>query len=144
MLSKILLGLSITSLVCSFSLGWLLKNQYQENGKLHQSLNELSRDIADFELANLVLSNQIDSLLAESEWLVAKIKTSEDQKRQIRSQLEVTNNELRKALSNSPEFEAYQLPDPVARVIDSQLSRLWPKNADSGENRNQGRQTASP
>lgn len=144
MVSKILLSISIAGLIVSSGLGWLLKNQYEENGILEARNTELSRHIDDLALANSNLNKQIDSLLAEKEWLVDQIRQGEDQKRKIRSQLEVSNDELQKALSESPDFNSYPLPDPVSDVVGRQLERLWPDSTNGSENRNASSETDSP
>lgn len=144
MISKVLLGVSIAGLIGTLSLGWMLKNQYKENGLLQARNSELNVQIEDLALANSVLNMQIDSLLAEKELLIAQIREGESEKRRIRSQLEVTNNELREALSNSPEFRTYQVPEPVSIVVGRQLDRLWPTPSNDSENRNAGGEAASP
>jgi|GEM_PF-5339256 len=144
MFSKILIGISTASVITTLSLGFLLKNQYEENGLLHSDIAEMGLKLEDMSTTNAIMNVRIDELIYEGEWLVGRIRKGEDQKRVIRSQLEVTNNELKKALSDSPEFEAYLLPDPVVGVIDRQLSRLWPKNADGSKDRNASSEADSP
>lgn len=144
MISKTLIGFSMASLILILSLGGLLKGQYEKNGALETQNSRLNTEIKDMSLSNSVLNTRIDELLTGNKLLISQIRQGEDQKRLIRDELEVTANALHKALSDSPEFQSYPLPDPVARVIGSQLGRLWPKDADGSENRNQDRQTESP
>lgn len=144
MLSKILVGISIAGLIGTISLGWLLKNQYEENGLLQARNSELNLQLEDMALANSVLNKQIDSLLAEKNLLISQIRDGENEKRRIRSQLEVTNHELREALSNSPEFRTYEIPKPISDVVSRQLDRLWPDPADGSEDRNESGEAESP
>lgn len=144
MISKTLIGISTASLILSLSLGWLLKGQYEKNGALETQNSQLNIEVKDLALSNSILNTRIDELLTGNKLLISQIRQGEDQKRLIRDELEATTNELRKALSDSPEFQSYPLPARVSGAVSRQLDRLWPASSDSGENRNEDSEADSP
>jgi septal ring factor EnvC (AmiA/AmiB activator) len=124
-MTKILAGLLIVSIIAASGLGWMLKAQIAETGKLKAQNAQLITAIQAAKIHNDNLKREIKKLESRRNFVLAKIAAVEASKAELSKQLDRKNAALRSALADARQWSDEPIPKAVADSVNDTLSRLF-------------------
>jgi len=124
MISKILAGFLVATLLTAGVLGWQLKAQIGKTASLKAENAQLLAAVKQAVTINHKLIETVKKLQARNKLTIAQIDTSEANKRQAAKQIGAKNEQVRDGIKKQPEWSDAPIPADVVSGVNDILDRL--------------------